>query len=117
VLLAGDVQSHQNPDGVPLHKILSAVQEQAPDVKGLMVRNGTVLIAHAKPPTEDVRNRIHKLLSDPELFSRLKTPPATEQAGDVGSLVKRLTDPATPDEDWIKAFRQYAVRFLIKGKS
>ena len=117
VQLAGDVQSHRTPDGVPLHKLLSAVQEQAPDVRGLVVRNGNVVVTHAKPPTEDVRNKIDKVLSDPELFSRLKLRATTEQAADAGSLVKKLTDPATPDEDWIKAFRQYAVRFLIKEES
>ena len=116
VSVPGGVQSHDNPDGMPLHEVLAAVQEHAPEAQGLVVRNGNLVITHSKPPTREVRNKIDKMLGDPQFVSRLRRHPAAVQQPDADALVAKLKDANTSDEEWMKAFRQYAVRFLIKGE-
>ena len=109
--LAVDVQSHQTPQGVPLHEVLAAVQKEVPSVQGMVIRNGNVVLTHAVAPAAADQQKINRILSNPQL---LKSGTATAAPG-ADPLVKKLTDAATPDAEWIKSFREYAVKFLIKG--
>ena len=101
---------------MPLHEVLAAVQEHAPDAQGVVVRNGNLVITHSKPPTREARNKIDKMLADPQFAGRLRRGKAAAQQPEADALVAKLKDANTSDQEWMKAFRQYAVHFLIKGE-
>jgi hypothetical protein len=108
-----DVQSRETPTGVPLHEILSALQREVPGLRALHVRDRTLMLTYAAPPTDEDRGKIARVLSDP---ARLTTPrPASLVAAaaepDPATL---LRDPEISDQDWLRAFRQYALKFLIQ---
>ena len=105
------VQTRDQPDGVPLHRILAAAKAASPSVAGLAVRGRTLMVVHDGVPTAPEQKRLRALLGDPQKLSGLREPsPPTTPAADLEGI---LLDQATPDAEWIKAFRRYAVERLI----
>jgi hypothetical protein len=117
VALPVPVQSREQPEGLPLHEILSAVQTESPEIKALAVREGSLVVSYAKPPTDAERARVERALANPQTFARLRTIRPSALAGPApADLESTLTNPATPDGDWLKAFRQYAVAKLLPAR-
>jgi hypothetical protein len=121
------VQSHDQPDGVPLHELLRAIQAELPTVTSIAVRGDKAILKHSAPPPEPQREKVRKLLSDPKKLQALRQPstqpspqpstrPALLAALRPADLEKLLLDEETPDAEWLKAFRRYAVANLIKPK-
>jgi hypothetical protein len=108
------VQSRDQPDGVPLHLILAAAKETSASVSGLAVRGGTVIVIHEGSPTAQEQKRLRKLLGDQQQLNKLREPAPPTAAAGAADLVQTLLDPATPDAEWMQAFRRYAVEQLIQ---
>jgi hypothetical protein len=121
--LAVSVQGRKNPDGVPLDALLQEAQKLSPTATGIAVRRGKLLVTHSKPPEAAERLKLDAFFRDKSRLSGLvvarrpelraaETPVAS--AGADAALVAVLRDPQTPDERWLTAFREYAVKHLIK---
>jgi hypothetical protein len=118
VEIAVPVQSREQPDGVPLHAILKAVQAEVPGVSGLAVRQGKAVLTHERPLTAEQRRKIGRLLRDRGRLTALRARNGSELAAeDPQALRKVLLDDATPDSEWLRAFRRYAVAALIPKDS
>ncbi len=118
VSLPVPVQSQEQPEGVPLHEILSAVQTKVPSIKALAVRAGKLEISYEKSPTDEEREQVERALTTPQTFERVRIArPALLAAQPSADLLDILTNPATSDTDWLKAFRQYAVANLFPARS
>ena len=114
VELSVEVQSREQPDGVPLHEILKAVQAEVPGVSGIAVRQGRAVLTHEAPLTAEQRRKIGRLLRDRRRLMALRAPSRSDLAAkDLEELRKVLLDAATPDAEWLRAFRRYAVANLI----
>jgi hypothetical protein len=108
------VQSREQPDGVPLHEILKAVQAEVPGVSGIAVRQGRAVLTHEAPLTAEQRRKIGRVLRDQRRLTALRAPSRSDLAAtDPEELRKVLLDAATPDAEWLRAFRRYAVADLI----
>ena len=108
------VQSRKQPDGVPLHAILKAVQGEVPGVSGIAVRQGRAVLTYAAPLTAEQRRKIGRLLRDRGRLTALRPRNGSALAAeDPQALRKVLLDDATPDAEWLRAFRSYAVAALI----
>jgi len=107
------VESRDRPDGVPLNLILAAARKAAPSVSGLVVRGGRVVVSHRSAPTAKERKQLLKLLGDRNELGKLRRTPTPQLVG-AADLERVLLDDATPDADWLRAFRRYAVEQLIK---
>ena len=108
------VQSREQPDGVPLHEILKAVQAEVPGVSGIAVREGRAVLTHEAPLTAAQRRKIGRVLQDRRGLMALRPPADSEiAAANSDALRKALLDDATPDAEWLRAFRRYAVATLI----
>lgn len=118
------VESREAPEGVPLSEVLKAVQEKVPEVKGLAVRQGRLSITFEGEPSQADRTKIERLLSNRKTLEELKRPlPGIggivgKMAGAEGSaaLERILKSADTPDAEWLRAFRAYAVQNLIGTK-
>jgi hypothetical protein len=111
------VQSREQPDGVPLHEVLQAVQTEMPTVVGISVRGDKVLVRHGTAPKEKDRDKLRKFVQDPKKLMALLKPTRTATLAARGEdLEKLLLDDETPDAEWLRAFRRYAVANLIKTK-
>lgn len=125
------VQSRDQPDGVPLHELLRAIQAELPTVTSIAVRGDTAVLKHSAPPPEPQRAKVRTLLADTRRLLALRQPsipaptlppvqPSTRatllEAMRPADLEKLLLDEGTPDAEWLKAFRRYAVANLIKPK-
>lgn len=115
------VESRENPEGVPLSEVLKAVQEKVPEVKGLAVRQGRVSITFEGEPSRADRTKIEKLLSNRKGLEDLKRPapgPVVRGLAAEGpaALERVLKNADTPDAEWLRAFRAYAVQNLIGTK-
>ncbi|MBI3803961.1 MAG: hypothetical protein HY282_09405 [Nitrospirae bacterium] len=111
------VQSRETPEGVPLSEVLRAVQERVPGVKGLAVRQGRVSITYEEAPSRADRTKIERLLSNRKSLEELKQAPALRMASAGPAALERLLkNPETPDAEWLRAFRAYAVENLIGTK-
>lgn len=118
VELSVTVQSREQPDGVPLHEILKAVQAEAPGVSGIAVRQGKAVLTHESPLTAEQRSKIGRVLRDHRRLMALRPPSGSDSAvEDPQALRKVLLDDATPDAEWLRAFRHYAVTALIPKDS
>ncbi|TAK02326.1 MAG: hypothetical protein EPO39_13465 [Candidatus Manganitrophaceae bacterium] len=111
-----EVQSREAPDGVPLSEVLKAVQEKVPGVKGLAVRQGQVSITFEEEPSRADRTKIERLLSNRKGLEELKRPPQTLMPEGPAALERLLKNSDTPDAEWLRAFRAYAVQNLIGTK-
>lgn len=127
------VRSRDEPDGVPLAVLMESVRRLTPDVTGLSVQDGVLRVTHGRPPTAAQRTRLHRLLGDANQLRRLvpappsplpsplptplPTPPPAPlprpPQAEAVSDEERLRDEALSDEEWLRAFRRYAVDHLI----
>jgi len=115
ITLPVDVLSRDNPAGVPLDAILAEVQKTTPTVTGIVVRGGKAFITHGGRPKPEARAKLHGLLGDrPALLKLRRVPLPTDMPE--ADLETILRDDSTPDAEWMRAFRQYAVRTLLKGR-
>ncbi len=121
--LAAGVQSRREPDGVPLDTLLKEVQKVAPTATGISVRRGKLLVTHSKQPAPADGGKLAALVSDPGRLRDLAAarPQVSRAAASAGrasradaALLKTLRDARTPDDRWLEAFREYAVKHLIK---
>ncbi|MGE5287149.1 MAG: hypothetical protein ACM3ML_08115 [Micromonosporaceae bacterium] len=108
------VRSRDQPDGVPLERILEAAKAASPSVRGLAVRGGSVAVIHDGVPTAQQERRLRRLLGDQQTLSKLREPPQSAVTASMGDLERVLLDQATPDAEWMQAFRRYAVEQLIQ---
>jgi hypothetical protein len=106
------VLSRDNPDGVPLPEILARLKQDVPSVSGLVVRGDTVRVTYDQPPAKKDSAVVGKVLADRQALLDLR-----------GSVVDKLpehaleavlTSDATPDAEWLGAFRRWAVSNVIK---
>lgn len=116
------VESREAPEGVPLSEVLKAVQEKVPEVKGLAVRQGRISITYEGEPSRADRTKIERLLSNRKNLEDLKRPipgPLGVRgmaAESPAALERVLKNADTPDAEWLRAFRAYAVQNLIGTK-
>lgn len=104
-----DVQSSDNPDGVPLREILARLKRDVPSVTGIAVRGGTARVTYAKTPTKRDAGTVGKVLGNrAELMELREQQPPRER------LQAVLESDATPDAEWLGAFRRWAVDNVIK---
>jgi len=107
------VRGRDEPDGVPLEAILAAAQEIAPTVQGAAVRGSELELVHTSEPTAEQRDALAGLLGDGDRLRALDTAgPEPALAGD--ALRNVLLDAGTPDAEWLRAFRRWAVSELIR---
>jgi hypothetical protein len=121
VALPVEVESREAPEGVPLSEVLKAVQEKVPGVKGLAVRQGRVSITYEGEPSRADRTKIERILSNRKSLEDLKRPipgpiGARIAAEGPAALERVLKNSDTPDAEWLRAFRAYAVQNLIGTK-
>jgi hypothetical protein len=117
VALPVPVQSRENPEGVPLHDILSAVQEKVPSVKALAVRAGNLVVSFERAPSRTERDKLERALTSPQTFERVRAArPRDVALRSLADLERILADPATSDAEWLKAFRSYAVAKLLPAR-
>jgi len=112
------VQSREEPDGVPLHEILKMVQAEVPGVSGMAVRQGKAVLTHKGPLTAEQKRKIGRLLQDRRRLLALRPSGGSDGAADSPEAIKKvLLDQATPDVEWLRAFRRYTVAELIRKDS
>ena len=120
VRLPVDIATSTSPEGVPLHEIAKAVQEEAPNITGLAVTPKGLTLKFDRPPTAAQRRKIDALLGDRARLQRLAVvetaaapvraaAPATED-----QLLEALRDPQTTDAAWLRAFRAWAAAHLLE---
>jgi hypothetical protein len=114
------VRSRDAPDGVPLDKILKAVQAEVAGVTSIVVKLGRVVVKRTGPRDEAADLKIRQFLMDKKKLELLKSPRSpVEDAVESGrrvDLERALVESETSDSDWLVAFRAYAVKHLIKHK-
>jgi hypothetical protein len=113
VTLPVAVQSREQPDGVPLSRILAAAKAAAPSVAGLAVRGEKLVVTYDRVPTAEEQERLRTFLGDRRQLDELREPAPAGGPATADDLEGVLLDQATPDADWIQAFRRYAVERLI----
>jgi hypothetical protein len=106
------VRGRDAPDGVPLEEILAAAKAASSTVEGLVVRGDELTVIHGEQPTADQRDRLDRLLGDQEGLLALDRP-AQREPTPAGALRAALLSADTPDADWLRAFRQWAVAELL----
>src|SRR6185436_9523561 len=67
-----DIQSRENPEGIPLDKILTAVQEKVPSVNSIVVKNNQVFVTSAGKPSSADAAKVTKILSDKKTLENLQ---------------------------------------------
>ena len=125
--LAVAVQNRSNPDGVPLDAILEEAKKASPSVTGIVVRGNAVFVTHNREPKPEEKTELGKVLLDKTRLSSLVRPelkiaravqPASAAAQPTDEalteLKRVLSDPATPDDKWLREFRRFAVEHLLK---
>jgi hypothetical protein len=120
VRLPVDVQSSTSPDGVPLHEIAKALQEEAPGVTGVALTPEGLSLKFDQPPTAAQQRRIEALLGDKTRLQDLVTTggvvaaPRGARAPTDDELHAALRDPQTTDAAWLRAFRSWATSNLLE---
>jgi hypothetical protein len=127
------VRGRANPDGVPLAELLAAAQAVLSTVEGAAATGAELTLICTAEPTAAQRRRLRKLLDDREKLLALAEPPAAARssddaeppaarssddagppaAADGAALRELLRDESTPDAQWLRAFRRWAVSELI----
>jgi hypothetical protein len=115
ITLPVNVLSREHADGVPLEAILREVQKTTPTATGIVVRGDRVVITYSKPPDPQDKARLDQLLRDASRLRGLE-PPAARAAARPPELLAILRDESTPDADWLRAFRRYAVDNLFEER-
>jgi hypothetical protein len=106
------MRGHDEPGGVPLEHILAAAQRISSTVDGIAVSRGEFTVTHREPPADADRQRLRDLLGDRDRLLAL-APPAGAAVPDGEALRGRLRDGTTPDAEWIRLFRRWAVTELL----
>jgi hypothetical protein len=126
VTLPVEIQSRENPEGVPLHEIARVVGEEVAGVAAIAVKRGAISVRFERPPTAAERRRLEALLGDEQRLGRLPgglgaavggrrpAPPARPPAAADPEVLRTLHDPQTSDSQWLKAFRRYAMARLVE---
>jgi hypothetical protein len=130
VVLSVPVQSLKVSEGVALEQVFAAVKAIAPDAKTLTLRGRKVDVTYGREPTAEVRESVRKLLGDERALTTainkvrrpgtgVATPgvPIVSVPGGARrgkDLVDALTNDATPDAEWLRAFRKYATENLLR---
>jgi len=118
--LGVEVQNRNNPNGVPLDAILDEAKKTSPSVTGIVVRGNAVFVTHDREPKPEEKTQLGKLLLDKTRLTSLVRPELraarVAQPDDqaLPELKRVLSDPATPDDKWLREFRRYAVEHLLK---
>jgi hypothetical protein len=113
VALPVPVRGRDEPDGVPLEAILAATRDIASTVQGAAVRGSELELVHSSEPTTEQRDALASLLGDEDRLRALGTAqPEPALAGE--TLRDVLLDAGTPDAEWLRAFRRWAVSELIQ---
>jgi hypothetical protein len=106
------VRTRANPQGVPLGEVNALVKKRVPGVASVLVRDGSLLVSWKEPPTEEMRDRLSKALTDREAFKkiqdRLEKPPAPSEE----VLKQKLLAATTTDDEWLRTFRTYQTKKL-----
>lgn len=106
------LQTRSNPTGVPLGEVSALIKARVPGVRSVVVRDGTVLVSWAKPPTDEMRKRLQATLTDKKAFGELqdkvRKPPVLSDE----ELRGKLLTSTTSDEEWLQTFRRYQVAKL-----
>lgn len=119
VRLPVEVATSASPEGVPLHEIAKAVQDEVPSVTGLSVTPEGLTVKFSKPPTPAEQRRITALLSDRTRLEDLKpavapmTAAFAAAAADDDELLRVLLDPQSTNAAWMRAFRTWAAARLF----
>jgi hypothetical protein len=113
--VAVPVASRANPDGVPLHTLLDEVKKDVPTATGLVVRGGKVVATVEGRPSGADQKRLMALMRDRKRLEALQPSPDRDGV-DTRELERKLRDDATPDDEWNKAFRAFAVQRLLEGE-
>ena len=118
VELPVEIRTREDPEGVPLSDVLAELQKESPSVTGVAVKGSRLIVTHGRLPTKAERKRFDALVDNPKKFRQRLEPRirGREAAGRTDSaedLVRVLRDDSTPDDEWLRAFRRYAVEHLI----
>jgi hypothetical protein len=113
VALSVPVRSRDVPDGVPLPELLAALKKESPSVAGIAVRRGELIVTHTAPPARRERERVQRFLGDRDALARLRHEPVVPAVPPI-ELRRVLGDRATPDDEWLKAFRGWAAENLVQ---
>lgn len=107
------LQDRNNPDGLPLADVTELVKKRVPGVRSLVVRDGRMLVAYDKPPTDAARAKLTALAADKPAFDKLVAKRRKEQeTPDEDELRDTLLKPALDDVEWLKTFRRLQVAKL-----
>jgi hypothetical protein len=122
-----DVRSREKPDGVPLEAILDEAKKASPSITGIAVRGNAVVFTHSREQKPEEKVQLDRLLKDKTRLTKLgqiaraERPAVLRTAarparsdGELEALRERLLDDATPDDQWLRAFRRYATQVLLK---
>jgi hypothetical protein len=113
-----EVAGKAAPEGVPLQDLLAVVRERSPQVEGLVVRGGRLQASSKKAPTDEQREAVKGLLGDKkrltEALAQRPRKPTEPASGD--RLHEVLHDAKIADQEWLRAFRQYATTQLVPKK-
>jgi hypothetical protein len=109
------VRGRAAPDGVPLEEILGAARKASSTVEGLMVRGERITVVHSTEPDAGQRKRLDHLFGDRDGLLALGRTERRVAETD-GGLRGVLLDEKTPDAEWLKAFRRWAVAELLTGQ-
>jgi hypothetical protein len=106
------LRTRNNPDGVPLGDVNALTKARVPGVRSVVVRDGTLLISWATPPTSAMRENLKAVLSDKKAFDDLqdkvrKPPPMSDD-----ELRTKLLTTTSSDAEWLRLFRRYQMSKL-----
>jgi hypothetical protein len=110
-----EIQTRTSPQGIPLHALLAAVQKEVPTVTGIHLSGGVLRLSHTSPPSPEDRDQIARVLGDAALLNAARS--ASGILPDRSGMVATLKNSATPDDEWLRMFRQYAVKFLLENET
>ena len=110
-----EIMTREKPDGVPLHEILRVAREKVPGVEAMALTGGQISITYAEGTSPADREKIDKLLADRATLEALRPATAPVQPRPVRPEIDRVVrNPATPDAEWLRAFRTYATERLLE---
>jgi hypothetical protein len=106
------VQTRGNPRGLPLGALNEYLKKRVPGVRSVVVRDNSVLVTWDQPPTSEIQARLKAALTDGAALKRVvETTVAPAPASDA-ELKAKLLAPETPDDEWLRTFRQVQVAAL-----
>lgn len=117
VELPVEIRTREDPNGVPLADVLAELQKESPSVTGVAVKGSRLIVTHGRVPSKTERKRFDALVENPQKFRQRLEPRIRgakgEREASADDLVRVLRDDKTPDDEWLRAFRRYAVEHLV----